>query len=64
MIEDWLSLRVPKPKEVIARIEFSESPKDMPWQWRHANTKDPPERVVEFCPPLPSVTDVDSGLMR
>jgi predicted enzyme related to lactoylglutathione lyase len=51
-------------KLVRAGIKFSEPPKDMPWLWRHAYTKDPSGHMVELCSPLPSARDVDSTLMR
>jgi len=34
-------------------VEFEEPPRNMPWGWRHAYTKDPAGHTVELCSPLP-----------
>ncbi|HYY30511.1 MAG TPA: VOC family protein [Chthoniobacterales bacterium] len=34
-------------------VAFEEPPKNMPWGWRHAYTKDPAGYTVELCSPLP-----------
>ncbi|MBV8099987.1 MAG: VOC family protein [Verrucomicrobia bacterium] len=34
-------------------VKFEEPPKNMPWGWRHAYTKDPAGHTVEVCSPLP-----------
>jgi catechol 2,3-dioxygenase-like lactoylglutathione lyase family enzyme len=34
-------------------IRFEEPPKNMPWGWRHAYTKDLAGHTVELCSPLP-----------
>ena len=80
MIKGWLSLPVRNPREVGAwyqrlglqviggrpdvGIVVIGTPKDIPWEWRHAYTQDPSGHVVEICSPLPSGRDVDSALMR
>jgi catechol 2,3-dioxygenase-like lactoylglutathione lyase family enzyme len=34
-------------------VRFEGPPKNMPWAWRHAYTKDPAGHTVEVCSPLP-----------
>jgi catechol 2,3-dioxygenase-like lactoylglutathione lyase family enzyme len=34
-------------------VEFEEPPRDMPWRWRHAYTRDPAGHTVEIYSPLP-----------
>jgi uncharacterized glyoxalase superfamily protein PhnB len=44
--------------------EFQMSPKDMPWRWRHAYTRDPAGHTIEICSPLSDADDADSAFAR